>query len=187
MNEDAVTMSKEATNIQTKLIEANKGQVKGLPKNPRAIRKPAFDKLKKSIQSFPEMLELRELIVYPLNGKYITIGGNMRLKACQALGIDEIPCKVLAEDTPIERLREIAIKDNVASGEDDWDLLANEWDSAELEEWGMILPFDNEKEEEEEDKKTEYYLQIQCADEEQQKAYLGELKLQGYKVKSINK
>lgn len=177
----------ETTNIATRLIEPNKGQIKGLPKNPRAIRKPAFEKLKKSIETFPEMLELRELIVYPFEGKYVTIGGNMRLKACQALGISEIPCKILDKDTSEERLREIAIKDNVASGEDDWDLLANEWDTQELEEWGMFLPMPKEDDDEAEDKDKEFFLQIKCADEEQQKAFLSELKLQGYKVKSVSK
>ena len=176
----------ETTNIVTRLLEPNKGQIKGLPKNPRAIRTPAFDNLKKSIQNFPEMLELRELIVFPFNGKYVTIGGNMRLKACQALGIEEIPCKILDKDTPIERLREIAIKDNVASGEDDWDLLANEWDAEELTDWGMFIPMPKEDEGDDE-KSKEFFLQIKCADEEQQKAFLSELKLQGYKVKSVSK
>lgn len=179
-----------ATNIDIKLIEPNKGQIKGLPKNPRAIRKPAFEKLKRSIQDFPEMLNLRELIVYPIKGqgiiKYVTIGGNMRLKACQALGCESVPCKVLDESTPIEKLREIAIKDNVASGEDDWDLLANEWDTAELEEWGMFLPMPKEAEDDQE-KDKEFFLQIKCEDEDQQKAFLNELKLQGYKVKSVSK
>lgn len=177
----------ETTNIATRLIEANKGQIKGLPKNPRSIRKPAFDKLKKSIQDFPEMLELRELIVFPFNGKYVAIGGNMRLKACESLGIEEIPCKILDKETPIERLREIAIKDNVASGEDDWDLLANEWDAEELVDWGMFIPMPKEDEDDDDEKSKEFFLQIKCADEEQQKAFLNELKLQGYKVKSVSK
>ena len=177
----------ETINIATRLIEANKGQIKGLPKNPRAIRKPAFEKLKRSIETFPEMLELRELIVFPLDGRYVTIGGNMRLKACQALGIKEIPCKVLDKETSVDRLREIAIKDNVASGEDDWDLLANEWDTAELEEWGMFLPMPKEDDDADDEKDKEFFLQIKCEDEEQQKAFLNELKLQGYKVKSVSK
>jgi ParB-like chromosome segregation protein Spo0J len=174
------------TNIETRLIEPNKGQIAGLPKNPRVIRKPAFEKLKQSIKDLPEMLELRELIVYPYNGKYVTIGGNMRLKACIALGIEEIPCKILDKDTPEKTLREIAIKDNVAAGDDDWDLLANEWDSEELMEWGLFVPnFDEDDDQDEKDK--EFYLQIKCEDEEQQKAFLNELKLQGFKVKSVNK
>ena len=175
------------TNIATRLIEANKGQIEGLPKNPRAIRKPAFEKLKKSIETFPEMLELRELIVYPFEGKYVTIGGNMRLKACQSLGISEIPCKILDKDTPVERLREIAIKDNVASGEDDWELLANEWDADELSDWGMLFPMPKEEDDEEDEQSKEFFLQIKCEDEEQQKAFLNELKLQGYRVKSVSK
>ena len=64
----------------------------------------------------------------------------MRLKACRELGFTELPCKVLPKDTPIEKLREYARKDNIAFGEDDWDLTANEWDTEELEKWGMELP-----------------------------------------------
>ena len=76
-------------------IEPNKGQIKGLPKNPRLIRDEHFKKLLQSIKDNPEMLYLRELLVYPHEGKYITIGGNMRLMAMRDLGYTEAPCKVI--------------------------------------------------------------------------------------------
>lgn len=97
----------EKKNIQIELIETNKGQLEGLPKNPRVIKNARFDALKKSIEDAPEMMHLRELLVYPLeNGNYIVIGGNMRLKACQDLGYKELPCKIIASETPIEKLKE---------------------------------------------------------------------------------
>jgi len=135
-------MNVEIRNIDISQIQPNKGQIKGLPKNPRFIRDARLKALVKSIQDAPEMLELSELKVYPFKGKYVAIGGNMRLKACQELGIAEIPCKVLPSKTPIKKLREYAIKDNEPYGENDWDILANEWDEEELKSWGLDLPTD---------------------------------------------
>lgn len=130
----------ETKNIHIKELEVNKGQIEGLPQNPRFIKDERFTALKKSIEDAPEMLALRELIVYPHNGKFVIIAGNMRFRACKELGYKEIPCKVLPEDTPVEKLREYTIKDNIGFGADDWDLIANEWDIDELDGWGMELP-----------------------------------------------
>lgn len=127
----------EIQQIKTKRLLPNEGQIEGLPTNPRQIKKKAFDSLKKSIKDAPEMLHLRELIVYPYGDDFVVIGGNMRLRACRELGFEELPCKVLPAETPAEKLREYAIKDNVEAGEDDWDVLANEWNAEELTEWGM--------------------------------------------------
>ena len=126
--------------IDIKLLRENKGQIVEVPQNPRLIRGWRFDKLKKSITDNPEMLQLRELIVYPFSDKYIVIAGNMRLAACKELGYTEVPCKVLDKTTTPKQLRAIAIKDNVAFGEEDWDMLANEWDEAELLAFGMEIP-----------------------------------------------
>lgn len=139
--------------LSIELIETNEGQLSqidpktnkqiGVPRNPRWIRDNRFEALKKSIEDAPEMLDLRELLVYTLSsikgkdGKYMAIGGNMRLRACMELGYKEIPCKVLDINTPMEKLREYAIKDNEAFGQNDIDILANEWDSNELLEWGV--------------------------------------------------
>jgi len=128
--------------IDIKRLEVNKGQVEGLPKNPRFIRDDRFNALVKSIKDAPEMLKLRELIVVEHGKKFVVIGGNMRLRACKELGMETVPCKVLPADTPVAKLREYAIKDNNGFGEDDWDVLANEWDAEELQEWGMELPMD---------------------------------------------
>lgn len=130
----------KSQNIELSKLETNKGQIEGLPKNPRLIKDAKFEKLKKSIEENPEMLGMREVLVYPHGSKYVIIGGNMRFQACKELQFVTIPCKVLSKDTTAEQLRAITIKDNVGFGEHDWELLANEWDSVELEEWGLEVP-----------------------------------------------
>ena len=140
-------MATEIRNLKLSELEYNEGQFYGLPKNPRWIRDARFEALKKSIEDAPEMLELRELLIYPLSDleghedKFIVIGGNMRLRACRELGYTEVPCKVLPLETPVKKLREYAIKDNEAFGQNDFDVLANEWDNEELRDFGMELDF----------------------------------------------
>lgn len=127
----------KSQNIPLSKLETNNGQIDGLPKNPRFIKTEKFQKLKKSIEDNPEMLGMREVLVYPHAAKFIIIGGNMRFIACKELGFTEVPCKVIDKDTTAEQLRAITIKDNVGFGEHDWDLLANEWDSIELDDFGL--------------------------------------------------
>lgn len=140
-------MATEIRNLKLSELEYNEGQFYGLPKNPRWIRDARFEALKKSIEDAPEMLELRELLIYPLSDleghedKFIVIGGNMRLRACRELGYTEVPCKVLPLETPVKKLREYAIKDNEAFGQNDFDVLANEWDMEELQDFGMELDY----------------------------------------------
>lgn len=138
----------EIKTIKIKDLATNDGQIEGLPKNPRQIRDHRYEKLKKSIEDAPEMLQLRELLVYPHGGKFVIIGGNMRYRACKELGYKELPCKVLDTETPPEKLREYAIKDNENFGEYDWDEVANSWDTSELEDWGVELPTEWGKESE---------------------------------------
>jgi hypothetical protein len=117
----------------------NLGQIPDVPKNPRFIKDTRFEKLVKSLQDNPEMLSARELLVYQHENQNIVIGGNMRLRAAKELGYKELPCKVLTDLTS-EQIRAIVIKDNVSFGSDDFESLSNEWDSLELEEWGMDIP-----------------------------------------------
>lgn len=101
--------------------------------NPRIIKEPKFKKLVKSIKEFPEMLELRPII---LDEDYVILGGNMRYKACVAAGLKEVPVKI-AKGLTEEQKEEFIVKDNVGFGEWNWDMLGNEWDNAKLGEWGM--------------------------------------------------
>lgn len=115
-------------------------QVKPNPKNPRVIKDDKFKKLVKSIQEFPDMLNKRPLVCFTdTDGKYVVLGGNMRLKACNELNLKEIPV-ILADEWTEEQKNEFLIKDNVGFGEWDWDDLSSEWDTEKLEEWGLDLP-----------------------------------------------
>lgn len=130
----------ENTMLSISLLDYNRGQLPGLPKNPRFFRDSRYEALKKSITESPEMLELRELIVFPYaDGRYIVICGNLRLMVCKDLGYKELPCKILSPDTDVRKLREYATKDNVSFGENDMDVMLNEWDTSELQDWGVEL------------------------------------------------
>jgi DNA modification methylase len=112
--------------------------IKTNPKNPRLIKDDKFKKLVKSIQEFPQMLELRPIVVDENN---IILGGNMRYKACVEAGLKEIYI-LKAEDLTEQQKDEFIVKDNVGFGEWDWDSLANEWDTEKLQDWGLDLPLD---------------------------------------------
>jgi len=118
------------------ILTVNISEIKTNPNNPRVIKDDKFKKLVKSIQDFPEMLNIRPIVV---NSDMIVLGGNMRLKACREAGLKEIPI-IYAENLTEEQQREFIIKDNVGFGEWDWEDLGNNWDKDELEEWGLDLP-----------------------------------------------
>jgi len=106
------------------------------PNNPRLIRDDKFKKLVQSIKDFPEMLNIRPIVV---NKDMIILGGNMRFKACKEAGLKEIPI-IVAGNLTEEQEKEFLIKDNTSGGEWDYDLLANEWDSEQLNNWGLTTP-----------------------------------------------
>jgi ParB-like chromosome segregation protein Spo0J len=124
-----------------KPIKININKIKSNPNNPRVIKDDKFKKLKKSIKDFPEMLQLRPIVV---NKDNVVLGGNMRLKACLDLGIKEVYA-IQAEDLTEEQQQEFIIKDNSSFGEWDWDTLANEWDNDKLIEWGLDVPTISDK------------------------------------------
>ena len=151
--EDKTNNERGITMLPMSAIEINNGQLEGLPKNPRLIKNAKYDKLKESITNYPEMLSWRSLLVYPLdNGKYIIVGGNMRYRAMKELGHKEAPVFIIPKETPIEKIRAYTILDNNGFGEWDWDLLANEWETFELDDWGVDLPaFDESTDDEDGD------------------------------------
>ena len=114
----------------------NINEIKPNPSNPRIIKDDKFKKLVKSIQDFPQMLELRPIVIDENN---IVLGGNMRLKACIEAGLKDVPVKQ-AKDLTEEQKKEFIVKDNVGYGEWDWDDLANNWDDQLLTEWGLDIP-----------------------------------------------
>lgn len=122
-------------------LHLNNGQIPGVGKNPRFIKDERFEALKKSIQDDPEMLELREIIAYDNNGELVIVGGNMRYRAMKELGFKDAPVKVLPKETAPEKIRAFIIKDNVAFGSNDWDILGNEFEVDELLDWGLECDF----------------------------------------------
>ena len=127
-----------------KTIKVKIGEVKQNPNNPRIIKDDKFKKLVESIKGFPQMLDLRPIVV---NDDMVVLGGNMRLRDCKEAGLKEVPIIKASELTP-EQEKEFIIKDNVGFGEWDWDDLANNWDAEEVTEWGLdIIGFDLNSEE----------------------------------------
>ena len=122
--------------MKTEKIKISK--IKRNPNNPRLIKDDKFHKLVKSIKEFPQMLDIRPIVV---NKDMIVLGGNMRLKACQEAGLKEVPV-IQADTLTAEQQREFIVKDNVGFGEWDWDMIANEWDAEQLNDWGLDLPID---------------------------------------------
>jgi ParB-like chromosome segregation protein Spo0J len=111
-------------------------EIKSNPNNPRIIKDHKFKQLIKSIQDFPQMLELRPIVIDENN---MVLGGNMRLKACLEAGLTDVPV-IHANNLSEEKKKEFIVKDNVGYGEWDWDDLANNWDGLELTEWGLDIP-----------------------------------------------
>ena len=132
----------EYQNVAIGLLEENKGQIEGLPANPRQWTRMDLDSLKKSIEETPELLEARGCIAVPHEGRFVVLGGNMRLSACRELGMKEVPCYVFPESTPTAKLKEIVIKDNGSFGAWDFDMLANEWSDLALSDFGVQIPED---------------------------------------------
>ena len=126
----------------------NINEIKPNPNNPRLIKDHKFKQLVKSIQDFPQMLELRPIVIDENN---MVLGGNMRLKACIEAGLKDVPV-IHANNLSEDKKKEFIVKDNVGYGEWDWDDLANNWDVEELTEWGLDIPnFDVNNLEAEED------------------------------------
>ena len=132
-------------------------EIKLNPNNPRLIKDDKFKKLCQSLKDFPEMLELRPIVV---NKDMIILGGNMRYKAAKEIGLKEIP--VTIADLTEDQQREFLIKDNTSGGEWDWEVLANEWDNEELESWGLDVPSFEVDEETEVDSENPYTAKVEA-------------------------
>jgi hypothetical protein len=153
------------------------------PNNPRLIKDDKFKKLVKSIQDFPDMLNVRPIVV---NKDMVVLGGNMRLKAIKEAGIKEINIEIV--DWNEQQQKEFIVKDNVGYGEWDWDDLANNWDESQLIEWGLDIPIFKEPEELKDisDKlKSEFKIEIICKDEEEQEKTYSKLIEQNYECRLL--
>jgi len=168
--------------MQTKKVKIS--EIKSNPNNPRLIKDDKFQKLVKSIQEFPEMLEIRPIVV---NADMIVLGGNMRLKACKEAGLKEIPV-IFADDLTEEQQREFIIKDNVGFGEWDWELIANEWDAEQIEEWGLDIPnfaTDEEQNDLSDNVDINFRIEIVLKDEQSQEKLYNELISRNYECRLL--
>lgn len=164
-------------------------EVKLNPNNPRIIKDDKFKKLVQSIKDFPEMLNIRPIVV---NQDMIILGGNMRYKACKEAGLKEIP--IIITDLSEDKQREFLIKDNTSGGEWDWEVLANEWNSEELEAWGLDLPtFDTNGDAEDEGNfddpgisdKNQYGVIVVCESAGTQESVFNDLTKMGFNCKIV--
>ena len=170
----------------SKSVVKSNMKIKLNPNNPRIIKDDKFKKLVQSIKDFPEMLDIRPIVV---NKEGIILGGNMRFKACVEAGIKEPPYVVV--DLTEEQQKEFLIKDNVSGGEWDWEALANEWNVEQLEDWGLDMPNDfniiEEKEQNDLSDKIEslFRIEVICKDEETQENIYNKLIEQGYECRLL--
>ena len=167
--------------IKAKIQKVSISSIKENDANPRFINKHKFQKLVNSVKEFPEMLSLRPIVVDKDN---IILGGNMRYKACKEIGLKEVYI-IQADDLDEKKAQEFIIKDNVGVGEWDWDVLANDWDVKELEEWGLEgFPFEEEEEKELNDIsdtiESSYRIEVEIENEEEQEKLYNELIEKGY-------
>lgn len=163
--------------VKTTDIHANEN-------NPRILKDDKFKKLVQSIKDFPEMLEIRPIVV---NNDMMVLGGNMRLKAIQEIGLKEIPI-IKAENLTEEQEREFLIKDNVGFGEWDWDALANDWNPEELDLWGLEVPkiIDSVEPDDLSDKiEPSFRIEIICKDEQSQEQAYIKLIEEGYECRIL--
>jgi ParB-like chromosome segregation protein Spo0J len=161
-------------------------QIKLNPNNPRIIKDDKFKKLVQSIKDFPEMLNIRPIVV---NKDMIILGGNMRYKACKEAGLKEIP--VIVTDLTEAQQREFLIKDNTSGGEWDWEVLANEWNNEQLEAWGLDIPNFDTKINDIEDNdlsdnlETNYRIEVILSDEKTQELLYNELIERNYECRLL--
>lgn len=177
LRNDSEKERRVANKMKIELIKPN-------PENPRVIKDEKYKKLVKSIQDFPEMLELRPIVIDENN---VVLGGNMRLRALQELGYKEVPI-VRASSLTEAQKKEFIIKDNIGYGEWNWDTLANDWDPNDLDEWGLDIPnFESteDPEEAEPEDQSAWFLNIRCQNEAQCQELYEKFILQGLDVKIV--
>ena len=162
-------------------------QIRKNPNNPRIIRDEKFEKLKRSIQDFPQMMELRPIIVDEAG---IILGGNMRYEAIKSLKMVEFPdgwVKRVDELTENQK-KEFIVKDNIGFGEWDWDLIANEWSDLPLEDWGLDVPgLEGAKAitDLSDTLETLFRIEVECQDEQEQETTYNKLTEMGYQCRVL--
>jgi len=176
-----------------KIEKVNIKEVFPNKENPRVIKDEKYQKLVKSINEFPQMLEIRPIVV---NEDMVVLGGNMRLKACNEAGLKEVHI-IRAGDLTNDQQKEFIIKDNVGFGEWDWDMIANEWEGSDLNEWGLDVWNPEEDVESIESIESteindlsdsleiEYKIEVECVSEREQEELFNNFTKKGYKCRIL--
>ena len=184
----------EIVRIPLAKLETNIGQIADLPMNPRQWTQDEIDKLAKSLTETPELFEARPLLVVPHEGKYVVLGGNLRLEACKKNKDADAPAIVFPEDMPVEKMREIVVKDNGSFGAWDWDALANEWDDLPLGDWGVPSwpeakddgkSASGERPDLSDQLDYQFRIEITCASEAEQEKMYNELTERGFQCRIL--
>ena len=126
-------------------IDANTGQVPGIPANPREMAEIDFETLKTSMQRDAEYTKINELIVYPHQGRWVAVSGNMRLRAAIALGWETITAKIIPEETPPTVVAKYILLGNTSFGQWDFNALVDKWSAVDLETANISVPSDFEQ------------------------------------------
>ena len=194
----------EIKHIDIALLEGNRGQIGGLPANPRKWTQREIERIAESLQETPELLEARPLVVVPNGSKYVVLGGNLRLAGIKHNQGTTAPCAVMPDDTSAAKLKEIVIKDNSSFGQWDFDLLSAEWDDMPLDDWGVKLSIDEDEvppdatniggEEEDETPnnssgfgyESQYGVIVMCSSEEEQEQVYNRLTGEGFSCKVVS-
>jgi hypothetical protein len=167
--------------------------IKPNPNNPRTINESKFQQLVRSMTVFPQMLEKRPLVCFTdANGALVVLGGNMRLRAAQEIGMKDVPV-ILADDWTEEQRQEFLIKDNVNYGDWDWDALEENFDMDLMDDWGLNFPSQPEPEAPENDPfddpgitaRNQYGVIVMCEDEDNQEKVFQALSELGYNCKIV--
>jgi hypothetical protein len=178
--------------LPIELLQFNEGQIPGLPANPRQWTRDDVEKLARSLEETPELFEARPIIVIPYKGYYVVLGGNMRLAASRENNYTDVPCYVLPETTPLEKQKEIVIKDNSSFGAWDYDELGNNWDDLPLTDWGV--PAWEQPKDDTESKgpkdisdqiQQEYKVEVTCVNEAEQEQLYNKLINEGYECRIL--
>ena len=181
-------------------LEPNTGQVPGLPSNPRQWTKSDVERIAASLKETPELFEARPIIAVPHGGKYVILGGNLRYEGARHNKDKEAPVAVIPEDTPLDKMKEIVVKDNGTFGAWDYDSLANEWGDLPLTDWGVpVWETDPEEELTAEDEdgapvpraddfeyKQQYGVIVTCKDEIEQQAIYERLTGEGLECRVVS-
>lgn len=188
----------QIVNLKLSELAPNTGQIPGLPINPRQWTKGDVDKIASSLKETPELFEARPLLVIPHDGKYVILGGNLRYEGARANKEKQVPAIIFPEDTPIDKMKEIVVKDNGSFGAWDFDALANEWDDLPLGDWGVPawdtedLPQIDDKDNgplpkpDDFDYKQQFGVIVTCKDELEQQAVYERLTGEGFECRVVS-